>query len=170
MLTRTRKPRPRAFIDPFTKTEIKRLVAEFGSPLLIIDCQRVREQYRKLHKALPGVDLHYALKPLPHPAVVQTIVELGGWLDLATTGETQLVTQLGIDPARCIHTHPIKRDSDIRDALRFGVTTFVADNPGVWMDHCHQLKHAADGLVAHLMYEGIDTPYLVGGPAGNSPE
>jgi len=42
MLTRTRKPRPRAFIDPFTKTEIKRLVAEFGSPLLIIDCQRVR--------------------------------------------------------------------------------------------------------------------------------
>jgi len=47
---------------------------------------------------------------------------------------------------------------------------FVADNPGVWMDHCHQLKHAADGLVAHLMYEGIDTPYLVGGPAGNSPE
>ena len=34
-----------------------------------------------------------------------------------------------IDPARCIHTHPIKRDSDIRDALRFGVTTFVADNP-----------------------------------------
>ena len=46
-------------------------MAEFGSPLLIIDCQRVREQYRKLHKALPGVDLHYALKPLPHPAVVR---------------------------------------------------------------------------------------------------
>ena len=56
MLTRTRKSRPRAFIDPFTKTEIKRLVAEFGSPLLIIDCQRVREQYRKLHKAVPGVE------------------------------------------------------------------------------------------------------------------
>ncbi len=104
-------------------------MAEFGSPLLIIDCQRVREQYRKLHKALPGVDLHYALKPLPHPAVVQTIVELGGWLDLATTGETQLVTQLGVDPARCIHTHPIKRDIDIRNALHLGVKIFVADNP-----------------------------------------
>jgi len=119
----------RKFIDPFTPEEIRRLVAEFGSPLLIIDCQRVREQYRKLHKALPGVDLHYALKPLPHPAVVETIVELGGWLDLATTGEVQLVTQLGIDPARCIHTHPIKRDIDIRNALHLGVKTFVADNP-----------------------------------------
>jgi ornithine decarboxylase len=89
----------------------------------------VREQYRKLQKALPGVDLHYALKPLPHPAVVETIVELGGWLDLATTGETQLITRLGIDPARCIHTHPIKRDIDIRNALHMGVKIFVADNP-----------------------------------------
>jgi ornithine decarboxylase len=61
--------------------------------------------------------------------VVETIVELGGWLDLATTGETQLVTQLGIDPARCIHTHPIKRDIDIRNALHLGVKIFVADNP-----------------------------------------
>ena len=124
-----RKSATRGYIDPFKPAEIKQLVAEFGSPLLIIDCQRVREQYRKLHKALPGVDLHYALKPLPHPSVVETIVELGGWLDLATTGETQLVTQLGIDPARCIHTHPIKRDIDIRNALHLGVKIFVADNP-----------------------------------------
>ena len=129
MPAKKRKSATRGYIDPFKPAEIKRLVAEFGSPLLIIDCQRVREQYRKLHKALPGVDLHYALKPLPHPSVVETIVELGGWLDLATTGETQLVTQLGIDPARCIHTHPIKRDIDIRNALHLGVKIFVADNP-----------------------------------------
>lgn len=117
------------WIDPFKPEEIRRLVREFGSPLLIIDCQRVREQYQKLKRALPGVDLHYALKPLPHPAVVETIVELGGWLDLATTGEAQLVRRLGIDPARCIHTHPIKRDIDIRNALACGVRVFVADNP-----------------------------------------
>jgi len=125
----TRARKTASYIDPFTDGEIQRLVAEFGSPLLIIDCQRVREQYRKLHKALPGVDLHYALKPLPHPSVVETIVELGGWLDLATTGEAQLVAQLGVDPARCIHTHPIKRDIDIRNALHLGVKIFVADNP-----------------------------------------
>jgi ornithine decarboxylase len=129
MTTRTRKSRAQAFIDPFQESEIRRLVAEFGSPLLIIDCQRIREQYKKLHKALPGVDLHYALKPLPHPAVVETILELGGWLDLATTGETQLVHRLNVDPERCIHTHPIKRDIDIRNALHLGVKVFVADNP-----------------------------------------
>jgi FtsP/CotA-like multicopper oxidase with cupredoxin domain len=46
---------------------------------------------------------------------------------------------------------------------------FVADNPGVWMDHCHNLPHAAQGLVAHLMYEGVTTPFKLG-HGGNSPE
>ena len=122
----TRKPR---WIDPFEERQIRRLVAEFGSPLLIIDCERVRRQFRQLQKALPGVDLHYALKPLPHPAVVQTVLDLDGYLDLATAGEVELVARLGADPERCIHTHPIQRDIDIRAALDRGVRVFVADNP-----------------------------------------
>lgn len=47
---------------------------------------------------------------------------------------------------------------------------FVADNPGIWMDHCHNLPHAADGLVAHLMYEGVTSSYRVGEESGNRPE
>ncbi len=121
-------PRPR-FIDPFQPAEVRRLVREFGSPLLILDCERVRVQYRKLRKALPHVDLHYALKPLPHPAVVRTVIGEGGFLDLATSGEVQLVERLGVAAERCIHTHPIKRAADIANALEFGVRTFVADNP-----------------------------------------
>ena len=65
-------------IDPFQPEHIQRLVREFGSPLLIIDCARVRTQFRKLRQALPGVDLHYALKPLPHPAVVRVIMQERG--------------------------------------------------------------------------------------------
>ncbi len=116
------------FIDPFQPVEIRRLVRQFGSPLLILDCERVRVQFRKLQAALPHVALHYALKPMPHAALVKTVLEEGGFLDLATTGEVQLVRRLGVDPARCIHTHPIKRPQDIRNALEFGVRTFVADN------------------------------------------
>ena len=47
---------------------------------------------------------------------------------------------------------------------------FVADNPGVWMDHCHNLDHARDGLVAHLAYAGITGTFQVGGDAHNEPE
>jgi FtsP/CotA-like multicopper oxidase with cupredoxin domain len=47
---------------------------------------------------------------------------------------------------------------------------FRADNPGIWMDHCHNLQHAADGFVLHLAYEGVTTPFRVGGQAHNHPE
>ena len=127
-------------IDPFEPDQIQRLVREFGSPLLIVDCARVRAQFRELRAALPGVDLHYALKPLPHAAVVRAVIAEGGWLDLATSGEVSLVQSLGADPARCIHTHPIKRERDIRNALDFGVRVFVADNP----DEVRKLKRYSD--------------------------
>ncbi|MDQ2661773.1 MAG: multicopper oxidase family protein [Actinomycetota bacterium] len=47
---------------------------------------------------------------------------------------------------------------------------FVADNPGIWSDHCHTLPHAVDGLIAHVMYEGVSTPFTINGEAGNRPE
>jgi FtsP/CotA-like multicopper oxidase with cupredoxin domain len=47
---------------------------------------------------------------------------------------------------------------------------FVADNPGIWMDHCHNLPHASQGLMTHLMYEGVSTPYRIGGKSHNEPE
>ncbi|MCC5581457.1 multicopper oxidase domain-containing protein [Microtetraspora sp. AC03309] len=47
---------------------------------------------------------------------------------------------------------------------------FKADNPGVWMDHCHNLEHAAMGMTIHLAYENVHTPYLAGRATGNVPE
>ncbi|GAA1978435.1 multicopper oxidase family protein [Microbacterium pumilum] len=47
---------------------------------------------------------------------------------------------------------------------------FVADNPGIWMDHCHNLQHAALGMVLHIAYRGITTPFMRGGHASNAPE
>jgi FtsP/CotA-like multicopper oxidase with cupredoxin domain len=48
-----------------------------------------------------------------------------------------------------------------------------ADNPGVWMFHCHNLPHARAGLMTHLMYEGVSTPFRIGrvnARLTNSPE
>jgi FtsP/CotA-like multicopper oxidase with cupredoxin domain len=58
-------------------------------------------------------------------------------------------------------------DVDDGETLR---VAFVADNPGIWMDHCHNLKHAAQGLVAHLMYSNVTEPYRAGDDTGNTPE
>lgn len=65
---------------------------------------------------------------------------------------------------------PIWVDSvDVEDGETVDLA-FVADNPGVWMDHCHNLPHATQGLVSHLMYAGVTTPFDVGGDTGNTPE
>jgi len=45
-----------------------------------------------------------------------------------------------------------------------------ADNPGIWMAHCHNLEHATQGMVVHLAYAGVTTPFTLGGVADNRPE
>ena len=107
---------------------IEQLASQFGAPLMVLDCDAIRSQYRALKHALPGVVLHFALKPLPHAAVVRTLLDEGASFDLATSGEVDLVASQGVPSERTIHTHPIKRDSDIRDALAYGCTVFVVDN------------------------------------------
>ena len=46
----------------------------------------------------------------------------------------------------------------------------VADNPGIWMDHCHDLSHAAAGMMMTLAYDGVTTPFEHGGAHANRPE
>lgn len=58
---------------------------------------------------------------------------------------------------------------NIEDGQTF-VVAMRADNPGLWMDHCHNLRHASEGLMTHLMYEGYTTPFRVGDAPGNHPE
>ncbi|MBC6309293.1 multicopper oxidase domain-containing protein [Listeria sp. FSL L7-1582] len=36
---------------------------------------------------------------------------------------------------------------------------FKADNPGIWMDHCHNLDHASNGMMMHLQYDNVYTPF-----------
>lgn len=35
---------------------------------------------------------------------------------------------------------------------------FIADNPGAWLFHCHELQHAAGGMIAEVHYEGFEAP------------
>ena len=117
-----------ALTSTITAQSAQDLVAQFGSPLMVLDCDVVRQQYWALQKALPNVDLHYALKPLPHRAVVETLLAEGAFFDLATNGEVDLVASVGVPSHRTIQTHPIKRPMDIEHTLSYGCHVFVVDN------------------------------------------
>ncbi len=104
------------------------LVARHGSPLLVVSREALRRQYQSLQHQLPGVSLYYAIKAFPHPAVVETLAELGCHFDVASEGELELLRALRISGRKTIHTHPVKKVDQIKAALRGGSTTFVVDN------------------------------------------
>ena len=68
--------------------DFRALIAQHGSPLLLLDCAVVRRQYKSLQAALPGVGLFYALKPLPHPAVVAELRDSQGYVLMAGIGRS----------------------------------------------------------------------------------
>ncbi|MNO28546.1 Blue copper oxidase CueO precursor [compost metagenome] len=45
-----------------------------------------------------------------------------------------------------------------------------ADNPGLWMAHCHNLQHASMGMTMMFNYEGVTTSFRVGTKSGNLPD
>lgn len=116
-------------LEQFDRSTLSQLLKEHETPFLVLDLQEVEYQYHALQNALPGVSLFYAIKSLAHPAVIRRLKKLGGQFDLATAGEVDLVKGLGVAGEQCIHTHPIKKDKEIRHALEFGCRRFVVDNP-----------------------------------------
>lgn len=44
---------------------------------------------------------------------------------------------------------------------------FLANNPGLWMLHCHNFQHADFGMDMMVEYYGISTPYTMGTDSGN---
>lgn len=105
------------------------LAATHGTPLLVLEPHRVARRLRELTSALPGIDVHYAVKALPHPVVLSTIAICGGGFDVATRGEVDLLARLGLPLHRGIHTNPIKKPADIDHAYAAGIRTFVVENP-----------------------------------------
>jgi ornithine decarboxylase len=107
---------------------VQKLVAVHGTPTLFLSENRLRESYLELKNALPGVSLYYAVKSNASPEIIAVLKKEGCLFDVCSNGEIDIIKNIGVIPNHCIHTHPIKRDSDIRYALDFGITTFVVDN------------------------------------------
>ena len=110
--------------------DVDALVARHGTPLMLLEPERVATQYRRTVAALPSVGLHYAVKALNHPAVIDTLAELGAGFDVASDAEADLVLSHGVSAARIIDTQPVKSPAEITRAYVRGIRTFVVDSAG----------------------------------------
>jgi FtsP/CotA-like multicopper oxidase with cupredoxin domain len=65
---------------------------------------------------------------------------------------------------------PIEEDSVLVGPNQSMDVSFAANNPGIWMFHCHVLLHAGMGMTTSVNYVGYSTPYEMGTRSGNMPE
>lgn len=70
---------------------------------------------------------------------------------------------------------PLEGSPIIKDTLNVipGETyevAFLADNPGNWLFHCHDLHHASNGMVTMVKYNNFEKFYTDTGEVDNQPE
>ncbi len=65
---------------------------------------------------------------------------------------------------------PVHLDSVLVGPHQTVDVIFAANNPGVWMFHCHVLLHADMGMMTTINYVGYSTPFEMGSRSGNMPE
>jgi ornithine decarboxylase len=69
------------------KEELLKLAQEHGTPLLIIDHDVIRENYRTFKRHLSRVQAYYAVKANSHPEIIKTLFQEGASFDVASYNE-----------------------------------------------------------------------------------
>ena len=99
-------------------------VREHGSPLFVYDPAIIAKRVAAFRAAFPGVDLHYAIKANPHPAMMAAVGAMVDGLDVASAGE--LAKAMAVKLAGSISfAGPGKRDSELEAAISAGATLNV---------------------------------------------
>ncbi|MCW6529325.1 pyridoxal-dependent decarboxylase, exosortase A system-associated [Sphingomonas sp. MMSM20] len=100
------------------------LVAEAGSPCFVYDPAIVAARVARFRAALPGVDLHYAMKANPFPPLLAAIAPLVDGIDVASAGELALALTAKA-AASISFAGPGKRDAELEAAIAAGATLNV---------------------------------------------
>ncbi|SDT17262.1 ornithine decarboxylase [Nocardioides scoriae] len=137
------------------------------TPYLALDPTVVERRFHALAAALPGAEVHYAVKANPHPAVLEALVGCGSRFDVATPAEVRAALAAGADPGDLVCSHPVKRREDVAEAHALGVRLFVVDSPA----ETRKVAQAAPGsaVLCRLATTGAGSEWPLSGKFGVSP-
>lgn len=94
-----------------------------GTPFYAYSRTLMDERVKRLRKALPEkVEIHYAIKANPMPAVVQHFAGLVDGFDIASAGELAVVLDTPMPVSEISFAGPGKRDAELVQAIAAGVT------------------------------------------------
>lgn len=101
----------------------ERLAARAGrTPLYVYDRAAMSARVAALRACLPAeVELHYAIKANPMPAVVAHFAGLVDGFDVASQREMLVALDAGMDPAEISFAGPAKQEAELRAAVAAGI-------------------------------------------------
>ncbi|CAG0964232.1 MAG: type III PLP-dependent enzyme [Candidatus Methanoperedens sp.] len=70
---------------------LERIAREHGTPVFIIDHEKIRENYREFREKLPDVQAYFAVKANSNLEIIKTMYDLGASFDVASFPEFMLV-------------------------------------------------------------------------------
>jgi ornithine decarboxylase len=101
-----------------------------NTPYLLCDLTTVSRSFTELCAAVPSASVFYAMKCNSSPEVLRTLAELGSRFEVASIGELDALTALGIDAAEVLFSNPIKPPAAIAAAHAAGLWRFSFDSEG----------------------------------------
>lgn len=99
-----------------------------ATPCLVLDVDRVEENYRRLKAALPLARVYYAVKANPAAPILTRLTALGSSFDAASWEEVQACLAAGARPEAISFGNTVKKASAIAAAHAAGVTLFAFDS------------------------------------------
>jgi ornithine decarboxylase len=99
-----------------------------ATPCLVLDVDRVEENFRALQRVLPLARIYYAVKANPARPILERLVGLGSSFDAASWEEVSGCLEAGALPEVISFGNTIKKVSAIRAAFARGVMLYAFDS------------------------------------------
>ena len=117
------------FVKPI---DINKLVAQYGTPLYLIDEDTLHAKAKELQKAYSKfkgqVKVAYSIKANFTPAVVKAFMKDGIAFDLTSLGELYFIKQCKADPENVIYTSVTEELEEYIEVLQSGVRRIVVSS------------------------------------------
>ena len=114
------------------------LTAHLPTPLLVIDTAEVCANIERIRRALPSVEVFYAVKCNADPRLLAAVEQARAGFEIASLSEAETILQMGVPTERIICLHPIKSPEFLRYLHRHGIDILAADD-----------AHELDKITAH---------------------
>jgi len=135
------------------KELLQNLARDEGTPIFVIDHEKLRDNYREFKEHLPNVQVYFAVKANSNAEIVKTLYKMGSSFDVASMPEFMIVYEN-------IRDMPKKERLDwIWDKIIYANTIKPTEtlealdqyNPLVTFDNCEELKK----LRQHAPHAGL---------------